>query len=443
MPSVTVPSSDSPSPLAARLAAVRLLDAVLRRKRFVDDAIEDDPGWRDLDDRDRGFARLLCATVLRRLHQCDAWIDACLERPLPPKVTAVRTVLRLGIAQIAFIGTPAHATLATSVDLTRALGFSGYTGLVNAILRRFVREGRDVFAARETSGEAARLNMPGWLLKAWEKAYGNQTGMAVTQASLCEAPLDLSVKSHAGDWAARLNGCVLPGGTVRLNRGKSINNLDGYAEGAWWVQDAAAAIPARLFGSLEGRQAVDLCAAPGGKTAQLAAAGASVTAVDRSARRLRRLSDNLARLSLSATVVEAEVVQWRADQLFDAVLLDAPCSATGTMRRHPELMHLKSEQDCVALARTQAALLRAASEMVKPGGVLVYCVCSLQPEEGEEQIAAALREGISLRRLPVGAEEIGGLSEAITSDGDVRTLPCMMADLGGMDGFFAARLQKI
>lgn len=439
---VTIPPPSS-SALAARLAAVRLLDAVLRRKRFVDDAIEDEPDWHTLDDRDRGFARLLCATMLRRLHQCDAWIDLCLSRPLPHKAAVIRTILRLGIVQIAFIGTPAHAALATSVDLARLLGLPGYAGLVNAVLRRFMREGRDAFASQETSGEAACLNMPDWLLQAWKRTYGNQTGLDIAQATLQEAPLDLSVKNHAESWAARLNGRLLPGGTLRIDHGKSLRTLEGYTDGSWWVQDAAAAIPARLFGALEGRHVADLCAAPGGKTAQLAVAGASVTAVDRSARRLLRLDDNLKRLSLSATVIEAEISRWQPDRPFDAVLLDAPCSATGTIRRHPELMHLKSEKDCMALARTQSVLLRAASSIVKPGGMLVYCVCSLQPEEGEEQISAFLQEETSFRRIPVRAEEIGGLSEAVTTEGDIRTLPCMLADIGGMDGFFAARLQRI
>ncbi len=438
-------SSSAPTPLASRKVAVHLLEAVLLRRHFLDDAIAAEKNWLALEERDRGFARLLCATVLRRMRQCDAWIDTRLERPLPDRAARVRTILHLGMIQLACLGTPAHAALATSVELARVLGLPSYTGLVNALLRRFESEGPDLFAAQEASGRAARLSTPDWLWQSWSEAYGEDVCQAIATAHLKEAPLDLSFKTaqDAQSWAGRLTGTVLPTGSLRLESGKGVTSLDGYAEGVWWIQDAAAALPARLLGDVAGLRVADLCAAPGGKTSQLAAAGAQVTALDRSTRRLERLDENLTRLGLTATSVAGEVVSWRPETPFDAVLLDAPCSATGTIRRHPELMHLKTMSDCTALARAQKTLLAAALEMVKPGGTLIYCVCSLQPEEGENQIEALLGSGAPVRRQAVRPEEIGGLDACVTPAGDLRTLPCHLAEQGGMDGFFAARLVRL
>jgi 16S rRNA (cytosine967-C5)-methyltransferase len=256
------------------------------------------------------------------------------------------------------------------------------------------------------------------------------------------------VKSDAAQWASRLHGETLPTGTVRTLLQGSVTMLPGFTEGQWWVQDAAAALPARLFGDVGGRTIVDLCAAPGGKTAQLAQAGARVTAVDRSPARMARLRDNLARLSLQADDVVTDGAEWPGQDNggFDGVLVDAPCTSTGTIRRHPDVAWLRQEADIAALTALQKRLLQRAVALLKPGGTLVYCTCSLEPEEGEQAIASLLAAESGMRRVPVEADEVAGLSEIVTADGDLRTLPCHLphADprLGGLDGFYAARLVK-
>lgn len=423
----------------ARTTAFDLLTSVLRRRRPLDECLEASAGLRGLDERDRAFARLLVVTTLRRLGQLDALIESCLERPLPRRATAVHDLLRLGVCQLLFLATPAHAAVSTTVDLTRAGGHSVHVRLVNAVLRRLDREGRAAVAAQD----AARLDTPDWLWESWRAAYGEAAGRAIAQAHLGEPPLDITVKENPAAWAERLGATVLPNGTLRRPVGGAVAELPGYGEGAWWVQDAAASLPARLLGPVAGRRVADLCAAPGGKTAQLAAAGALVTAVERSPRRLERLSANLARLGLDARAVAADAAELRPEEPYDAILLDAPCTATGTLRRHPDIAHLKSPQDVAALAAAQDRLLRAAVAALRPGGLLVYCVCSLQPEEGEARIAALLAEQAPVARVPVSPEEVGGLAEAVTAAGDLRTLPCHWAERGGMDGFYAARLRRL
>ncbi len=422
----------------ARLAALDLIGAVLRRRRPLDDAIEENPAIHQLSGRDRAFARLLVATVLRRLGQIDALIALCLNTPLPPRAATVHDILRLGIAQLLFLRTPAHAAVATSVDLAHSCSFLSHKGLVNAVLRRLSVEG----AALAETQDAARLNTPDWLWHSWSRGYGEATARAIAMAHMREAPLDLTLRDGVGDWCEKLQAVVLPTGTLRRASGGSIMALPGYDEGAWWVQDAAAALPARLFGDLAGRDVVDLCAAPGGKTAQLAAAGARVTAVDRSARRLDRLVANFNRLSLPIEAVAADALSWRPPQPVDAVLLDAPCTTTGAIRRHPDVPHLKLPEDVTRLAAVQEGLLRAAVEMLRPGGTLVYCTCSLEPQEGSQRIDALLRAGASLAREPIDPAEIGASAEWITDTGDLRTLPCHFAEYDGLDGFFCARLVK-
>ncbi|MFC7333810.1 16S rRNA (cytosine(967)-C(5))-methyltransferase RsmB [Rhodocista pekingensis] len=433
-------------PLAARAAALDLIQATLRRNVPFDDALEAHRGVRALEPRDRGFVRLLCATVFRRLGQLDALILGALAKPGQPVKGPVQDILRLGAAQLLFLGTPAHAAVDTSVELAVARGQTPYKGLVNAVLRRLSREGAGLLAAQD----AGRLNTPDWLWLAWRQAYGTGATRAIVEAHLAEPPLDITVRADADLWAERLGaeraGAErvkverLPGGSLRLPAGGPVTELPGFAEGAWWVQDAAAAIPARLFGDVAGLEVLDLCAAPGGKTAQLAAAGARVTAVDRSEKRLERLRENLARLGLEVDTVAADAAAWSPDAPVDAVLLDAPCSATGTIRRHPDVQRLKTEEDVAKLARVQARLLIRAADMLKPGGLLVYATCSLQPEEGERQIETLLARRPDLTRVPVDPAELGGLTGAVTAAGDVRTTPGLIP--GGMDGFFAARLRR-
>ena len=423
----------------ARHVALDLIGAVLVRERPLDEAIEDSQAMAKLSLRDRAFARLLVATVLRRLGQIDTLIGNCLASPLPPRAAQVHDILRLGIAQLLFLHTPPHAAVATSVDLAQSRGFLAHKGLVNAVLRRLSVEGAD----RVAGHDAAALNTPSWLWQSWTRHYGEKTARAIATAHLREAPLDLTLRAEANGWCESLAATVLPTGTLRRPGGGAVSMLPGYAEGAWWVQDAAAALPARLFGDVAGLDVVDLCAAPGGKTAQLADAGAFVTAIDRSSRRLERLVANMKRLSLPAATVAADALSWRPEHPADAVLLDAPCSATGAIRRHPDVPHLKRPADVARLAAIQDRLLRAAIEMLRPGGTLVYCTCSLEPEEGPQRIDGLLRSGAPVERRPIRADELDAPADWLTPDGDLRTLPFHFAEYDGIDGFYGARLVKL
>jgi len=436
---VAQPALHTTDPPSSRGVAVDLVGAVLRHKRPLDDAIEENTEMAALAPRDRAFARLLVATVLRRLGQIDALIAHCLNTPLPPRAAMVHDMLRLGIAQLLFLRTPPHAAVATTVDLAGSRGFPTYKGLVNAVLRRLSLEGPALVAAQD----APRLDTPAWLWDAWAIAYGEATARDIAAAHLKEAPLDISAPRDPEKWAQALEATQLPTGSLRRHTGGAIMSLPGYKEGGWWVQDAAAAMPARLLGSIAGARVLDLCAAPGGKTAQLAAAGGQVTAIDRSPRRLQRLKTNLARLHLEAEFITADAGSWRPPEPAPFVLLDAPCTATGAIRRHPDVPHLKSMDDVTRLAAVQERLIEAAIEMLAPGGTLVFCTCSLEPEEGPHHIARLIARGAPVERRPVRPEEVGGLSECLTADGDLRTLPCHLAERDGLDGFFASRLVRV
>lgn len=424
--------------LPARAAALDLLSATLRRHRPLDESLDAHPGLEKLDGRDRAFARTLVATTLRRLGQIDALLAACIDRPLGRQNAVVEDVLRLGVCQLLFLETPAHAAVSTAVSLLKSRRRAGHSGLVNAVLRRLGREGAGLIEGQD----AARLNTPDWLWDSWSAAYGEETCRAIAEAHLGEPPLDISVKEDAAGWAGKLGATLLPTGSLRLIPGGPVQALPGFAEGAWWVQDAAAALPARLLGDVKDLRVVDLCAAPGGKTAQLAAAGAIVTALDQSAARLARLTENMARLGFTVETVAADATDWRPQEPADAVLLDAPCSATGTLRRHPDAAWLKRPQDVAALTALQDRLLDAAIAMLRPGGLLVYCTCSLQPEEGRERIARVTASGAPVEPVAVDPAGIGGFAEAVGRDGTLRTLPHHLGTSGGMDGFFAACLRR-
>ena len=408
-------------PASARSVALAMLDATLGGQGRRAEA-----DFQALEPRDRAFARALYGLALRRLGEIDAVLGPYLRRtpPLP-----LLNVLRLGVCQIRLLRTPAHAAVGETV----ALASPGGRGLVNAVLRR-------VAAAEAADLDAIALNTPPWLQARWKAAYGAETARAVMAAHLAEPPLDLSVKADPIGWAERLGGRVLPNGTVRLEGGGAVEGLAGFTEGGWWVQDAAAALPARLLGDVRGGRVLDLCAAPGGKTAQLAAAGADVTAVERDPARLALLRANLARLGLRVETVAADALAYAPAAPFPFVLLDAPCTATGTVRRHPDIPWTRRPDDVARIAARQGPLLDAAARLLAPGGTLVYAVCSLEPEEGERQVEAALERHPGLHRRPIDGDDIGGLPLAPTARGDLRTLPCDMADAGGMDGFFMARL---
>jgi 16S rRNA (cytosine967-C5)-methyltransferase len=436
-----IPAAAEPPGLAARRIAADILDGVLRRRRPLDEQLDDTAAHRDfatLADRDRALVRKLVTSVLRRLGTLRHLLGHMLERGLPADAPRVETALLLGAAQILWLEVPNHAAVDLAVRLCRAdRRAARYAGLVNAVLRRVTRD--DYLSGTY----AATLDTPDWLMARWVASYGADTARAIAVANGQEPALDLTVKRDPEHWAEKLGGRVLPTGSVRAIVHGPVSQLPGFGDGAWWVQDAAAALPAKLLGDVAGQTVADLCAAPGGKTAQLAAAGARVVAVDRAAGRLERLKQNLARLRLAAEVIEANVAQWHAGP-FDAVLLDAPCSSTGTIRRHPDIPWLKGEGDIAALAALQRRLLAQAMTLVKPGGTLVYCTCSLEPEEGVEVVRELLTGNPSVQRRPIAADEID--PAWLTPEGDLRTLPYHLGDadsrMAGIDGFYAARLHR-
>jgi 16S rRNA (cytosine967-C5)-methyltransferase len=433
--------------LAARRIAADVLDGVLHKHRTLDEQLDGaaaHPGLKTLADRDRALMRRLVATILRRLGTLGHLLSKLLDRGVPTDAPRAQSALLIGAAQILWMDVPDHAAVDLSVRLVQSdRRAAKYAGLVNAVLRRCAREGAGIID--EVKSEM--LDLPPWLIKRWIAHYGEATTKAMALALSHEPSLDLTVKSEPEQWATRLHGELLPTGTVRTLLQGSVTMLPGFTEGEWWVQDAAAALPARLFGDVAGKTIADLCAAPGGKTAQISRAGAKVTALDRSLARMARLRDNLARLALEAETVVADAIDWPGvGYEFDGVLVDAPCTSTGTIRRHPDVAWLRQEADIAALSALQGRLLRKAASLLKSGGTLVYCTCSLEPEEGEAAIAALLADEPSLRRAPVEAREVAGLSDLVTPEGDLRTLPSHLPHAdprhAGLDGFYAARLVK-
>ena len=441
----TEAAPEPPAPgLAARLAAAKLLADVIGSSRTLEEKIAADSPARfaGLDARDRALARSIATVALRRLGTIRKALGQRLEKGMPKRAGALEWTLAVATAQILFLDLPDHAAVDLAVKAARAEPASApYAALANAVLRGIARERDDILAASDPLND----DTPAWLAQRWRATYGEATARAIATAHRAEPTLDLSVKSDPQAWALKLDGVVLPTGSVRLKGHEAIPELPGYAEGEWWVQDAAAALPARLIGARQGMRVVDLCAAPGGKSAELAMTGAAVTTVDRSAERLKLLAANFERLRLQSEVVVADALAFDAPP-FDATLLDAPCSATGTIRRHPDVAWIKRQGDLPPLVKLQSQLLDKAISLTRPGGLIVYCTCSLEPEEGEGQIAQLLRRNPDVKRVAIAKEEIGGLAECVTPAGDLRTLPCHLwgdiPRLSGLDGFFAARLLK-
>jgi 16S rRNA (cytosine967-C5)-methyltransferase len=428
--------------LAARLLAADILDGVLRQRRALDDILESSNPLAALAERDRALVRALVGVVLRRLATLRRLLAMFLERGLPAQAPRVEIALLLGAAQILFLNVPDHAAVDLAVRVAQAdRRAAPFAGLINAVLRRLTRDG----AARLAALDPSALDAPDWLTARWIATYGDVTARAIAAANSQEPALDVTVKSDPEFWAAKFGGRVLATGSVRLVAPGAVGALPGFADGAWWVQDAAAALPARLVGDIRGLRVADLCAAPGGKTAQLIVAGAKVTAVDRAPARLQRLRQNLARLALEAEIVCADLEEWTAEP-FDAVLLDAPCSSTGTIRRHPDVQWLKDADDIAKLSRLQRRLLDRAVALTKRGGTLVYCTCSLEPEENENVVADMLAREPTMRRVRIAGGDVFGRNELVSEDGDLRTLPCHFPDgdsrFAGVDGFYAARLVK-
>ncbi|MDX1485153.1 MAG: transcription antitermination factor NusB [Alphaproteobacteria bacterium] len=433
-------AAPEPASPAARTVALEALAGVLDRRQPLDEAFAAAPALARLAPRDRAFARLLVMTALRRLGELEALIDGMLERPLPRAARMVRHILALGACQLLILGTPAHAAVDTSVRLAAKVAGGRFRGLVNAVLRRLDADGR----ARLADLDGPRLDIPPWLWRTCADAYGEDAARRIAEAHMTEPPLDLTPRdpAEAGVWAGRLGAEVLPTGSLRRPGGGRIEDLEGFGAGAWWVQDAAAALPARLFPAPRDRRILDMCAAPGGKTLQLLGAGAHVTALDPSPERLELVRENLARIGLMAELVCADGRAYDPGLTFDGVLLDAPCSASGTIRRHPDIARIKTGTDAARMTPLQDALLDRAAALTAPGGTLVYAVCSLDPEEGEHRVARFLDRQRGFRRIPVDAPALGGEESWRTPAGDLRTLPFFMAEKGGMDGFFAARLQR-
>ena len=425
--------------LNSRTIALDLIERSVRRHRPVDDNFV--PATTKLSVRDRAFVRLLVATVLRRLGQIDLVLDKFLASIPTP---TAQDILRLGVAQLLFLKTPPHAAVDTAVALAKNRRQGGFSGLINAVLHK-VADAGPVICDRQ---DAPRLNTPAWLWDSWTKAYGDKTAMAIAVAHLAEAPLDISVKNNTecAEWARRLGAEVMPTGSLRYTARGRIENLQGYHQGAWWVQDAAAALPAKVLlhalGNVHGKALLDLCAAPGGKTAQLAAAGAEVTAADVSKNRLALLQENFSRLNLHVRAVCEDATVWIPTVSFDGVLVDPPCSATGTIRRHPDVYFLKRKADVLGFSAIQKSLLSAASRMVRNGGYLLYTVCSLQPEEGPVVVDSFLAENEAFQRVAVPIDAVGGEKEFLSSSGELRTLPCHWAAQGGIDGFYGALMQR-
>ncbi len=431
------PQPDKPG-LASRRLALSLLEAVLVAGQPLDDAFDGLPAP-EIDPRDRAFAHAMAATALRRKGEAGAHLKKFLAKPLPKSSGQAALILLLGVVQLKFLAAPAHAVIDLAVTQAQGdLHGRHFAKLINAVLRKVAADTTAFDAA-----EAAKLNTPDWLMKSWAQAHGAAAATDIAIAHLAEAAIDLSVKGDPEAWAARLDGLALPTGSVRLREAGDLVTLPGFAEGEWWVQDAAAALPVKLVGDVSGRSVLDLCAAPGGKTAQLASRGAVVTAADHAAVRLDQMKANLARLGLSATLRETDVFAISGEPCFDAVLLDAPCSATGTIRRHPDLPHLKSPAQVSELAALQARMLDHAATLVKPGGLLLYCTCSLQAEEGEMQARDFLTRHSAFSLMPATAAETGGQAAFVSPEGFLRTLPFMrIGEARGLDGFFAARFRR-
>ncbi|MDE0242295.1 MAG: methyltransferase domain-containing protein [bacterium] len=417
-----------------RLVALDALVACLEDRISLDRALERDRRFGLLEARDRALVHTVTTETCRRLGQIDALIAASLERPLSARARNVRAILRLGIAQLLFLGFAPHAAIDSSVRLAHARA-KGMAPLVNAVLRRLQREGRTMIAGQDPS----MLNTPSWLYRSWRDAWGGATASAIARVNLERPELDVTVVDDAETWAARLGGRVLSTGSIRVPSAGVVRDLSGYECGRWWVQDTAASFPARLLGDISGRRVLDLCAAPGGKTAQLALAGARVTAVDVSGKRMERLQGNMERLGCTIETRIADAATWRSPTPFDAVLLDAPCSGTGTIRRHPDIPWTRNQTDVRRLASLQRRMIANALANLSGQGVLVYAACSIELEEGEAHLNH-LGHGCCIDAIH--PDEVPGLEEAVTGEGCLRVLPTHLAREGGLDGFFVMRLRQ-
>ncbi len=432
------------SPIALRQHAVRILDLVLSRHEPLDHVLQKSDDVRAMNAPDRALLRMMVATTLRRMGQIDDLIMRAMDGRALPKPDRLCHLIRLSVAQLLFMNIPDYAAVHVSVDVAVRMGFVRQKGLVNAILRRLTREG----AAWIADQDMARLCTPAWLFTSLEKAYGTDIARGVMSASLSEAGTDITIKNSADAavYAEKLGAVPLWGSTLRMiDPSGSPEGWTDYHQGTWWIQDAAAALPitllAHMMPDLSKWHVMDVCAAPGGKTAQLASMGARVTAIDSNENRMKRLSQNMQRLGFDSVVSErvADIFEMPPPaELFDLVVLDAPCSATGTMRRHPDLVHHRTAADIGRLAPIQGAMLDHVVQYVKSRGYVLYMTCSLQPEEGENHVPAFLARHPDATLVPFAPLDVVGFPDVVRADGCLRILPTHFQDKGGMDGFFAA-----
>ncbi len=435
--SMTEPTKKAkPTKKDARAIAHKILLKITHESSSLDDAWQQTNEINALEPRDRSLCRLLVLTTLRQLGFIDYRIRQY-ARTMGKLPLSALMALRIGFTHILFLHSPAHAVVNTCVNLLEA-NDTVMRGLVNAILRKAATQETPIHDATQGWQQA----IPNWLLNAWKKDYGLDHLELMARGSLREPSLDITVKDNVAHWQKELGATLLPTGSLRLHHQDDITLLPGFAEGAWWVQDAAAALPAMLAGDIKDKLVYDCCAAPGGKTAQFLAAGAKVVAIDQSSDRLKLLRENLRRLHMNANILSVDVLTFKPHNLADVVFLDAPCSATGTLRRHPDLMIHKKPEDGSRLAKLQMSMLNHVSTLVKKDGLLIYAVCSLQREEGADVVDAFLKNHANFQKIPIIAKDLSGWQEGVTSEGDLRTLPHYMQAFGGMDGFYAARLRK-
>nr|WP_321455314.1 transcription antitermination factor NusB [uncultured Cohaesibacter sp.] len=437
--------SSGKSGMDARAGALRLIHAVLSEKALLDEAyaheLAEGP-LRKLNGSDRAFAKRIATTVLQHLGEIDMVLSRFMDRGIPKKSGPLRNILRIGTAELLFLKTPPHAVVDCAVSQYRTWRkYAGFKGLTNAVLRRISKEGENELQ----SIDPAKTTLPGWMYDSLCSAYGQEaTSAMMEQFQKAQIPLDLSLKdpATADEWAERLGAEKMPTGSLRLASHEKVDTLEGFAEGAWWVQDAAATLPVQMLGNVKGQKVLDLCAAPGGKTLQLAALGAEVTALDISAKRLKRIEENLERVALSAKLIKGDLLKTKFDEKWPFILLDAPCSATGTMRRHPELIHQRAPEDIAHFSKLQAKMLDHVASLLAPDGQMVFCTCSLQPEEGPALIADFLMQNPEFGIEPLNPEKTPHLAPFIQPDGSLRTRPDFWPEAGGMDGFFAIKLRN-
>ncbi|WP_210326513.1 RsmB/NOP family class I SAM-dependent RNA methyltransferase [Bartonella sp. W8151] len=432
--------------LPARQAAARLLSAVIDKKTSLDGLTDNEhghPQYLVLEMRDRMLVRAILGAALRHRAGIERIFKSYLDRPLPQNALSLRHLLHVAAAQVLYLDVPDHAAIDLAVTAAKSDPRNQrFSGLVNAILRKLARN-----ADKERAQSSAIENIPAWFSEMLVENYGREKAAKILAAQANEPPIDISVKSNPEMWAEKLGGHVLFNGTVRLEHVEgAVSDLEGYQQGEWWVQDAAASLPARLLGDIKDKTVADLCAAPGGKTAELAVQGARVTAIDLSENRLKRLQRNMERLDLKVATWVGNLKDFKPQELFDAVLLDAPCSSTGTIRRHPDILWTKDISDVEKLAKLQLELLVASISFVKIGGLIVFANCSIAQQEGEELVNNVLSSRNDIKLVPIRDEEVAGRKELL-SNGVLRTTPADLEGatplLSGMDGFFAARFQRI